>query len=302
MAANERTARTGDRRTTRAEEAERHIADVDARLGKEIARSLEELRTYDARPKATGAGQLPEVSVIDEDVVDAIIARGRGYAQYCDLAVLDFASFVQPGGGYERGTWAQEQALCASSTLYNVLREQKSWYAQNRSRNINCELYKNRALVVPKVRFERDKYHGYADVIVAAAPNARRAREGYRIDDETLLSFMRSRIRFVLAIADELGHDKLILGAYGCGAFGWDADVVAELFRAELATGRHVAHQVFFAVPKTRFDDHLARFEHAFAAFPAKNDQPYVKPEERPRVEVARDEEDEEEDDWRKYL
>ena len=44
-----------------------------------------------------------------------------------------------------------------------MLREQKAWYGQNRSRNLNCELYRNRGLVVPKVRFERENYHSYAD-------------------------------------------------------------------------------------------------------------------------------------------
>ena len=46
-----------------------------------------------------------------------------------------------------------------------------------------------------------------------------------------------------------------------------------------------------------------ARFEHAFAAFPEANDAPYVKPAARPKVEVKRKaEDDEEEEDWRKYL
>ena len=39
---------------------------------------------------------------------------------------------------------------------------------ENRRRNLNCELYRNRGLVVPKVRFDREKYHSYADVIVVS--------------------------------------------------------------------------------------------------------------------------------------
>jgi uncharacterized protein (TIGR02452 family) len=252
-------------------------------------------------PARAEQGCVPEVRVVDQDSVSAIMEQARGLASACDLAVLDFASFTNPGGGYERGAWAQEEALCSESTLYNVLRTQKAWYNENRRRNINCNLYRNRALVVPKVYFERDKYHKYADVLVVAAPNARRAREDYRIDDETLLKTMRSRIRFALGLADELGHKKLVLGAFGCGVFGWDASTVAELFRAELATGKHVAEQVSFAIPKTRFDENLPRFQHAFAQFPAANDEPYKKPVEEPRQQI-KVEEDEEEDDWRKYL
>lgn len=294
--------RGSNRRDERAAEAAKHIAQVDATLAKEVERSLAELRTYEGMPKPQVEGCVPEVSVIDQDSVAAIIEHGRGVANYCDLAVLDFASFTNPGGGYDRGAWAQEEALCAESTLFNVLREQKAWYSQNRTRNINCELYRNRALVVPKVRFDRERYHGYADVIVAAAPNARRARENYRIDDETLVKFMRDRIRFVLAIADDLGHEKLVLGAFGCGVFGWDASQVAQLFLEELASGKHAAKQVFFAVPRTRFDENFLRFEHAFACFPEANPEPYVKLADRPKVVEHVEEDEEDEDDWRKYL
>lgn len=304
MAPAERTQmRNNDRRAERTREATQHIADVDARLSKEVERSLAELKTYDSMPKVVVEGCVPEVQVLDQDSVAAIIEHGRGVANYCDLAVLDFASFTNPGGGYDRGTWAQEQALCAESTLFNVLREQKAWYGENRRRNINCELYRNRGLVVPKVRFERGKFHGYADVIVVAAPDARRARNDYRIDEETLLSYMRSRIRFVLAIADDLGHEKLLLGAYGCGTFGWDPQVVARLFLEELATGKHAVKQVFFAVPSERFNENLPIFEHVFARFPETNPEAYVKLADRPKVEEkVVEEDDEDEDDWRKYL
>lgn len=296
--------RGGDRRQERTERANAHIAEVDAKLSGEVKRSLTELRTYEGMPKPEVEGCVPSVQVVDQDSVAAVLEHGRGIASACDLAVLDFASFTAPGGGYERGAWAQEEALCAESTLYSVLREQKGWYAQNRRHNINCELYRNRGLVAPKVRFERDGYHSYADVIVVAAPNARRARENYRVSDDTLVAAMRDRIRFVMAIADDLGHKKLVLGAFGCGTFGWDASVVAELLRAELASGKHVAEQVVLAVPHERFNENLARFEHAFAAFPEANDAPYVKPAARPKVEVKRqdDDDDEEEEDWRKYL
>lgn len=303
MASTERnTSRGNDRRGGRAEDARRHIAEVDARFGKDVARSLEELRTYDGKPSVQVEGAVPTVEVVDQDSVAAVLERGRGLASACDLAVLDFASFTNPGGGYDRGAWAQEEALCAESTLFNVLREQKAWYGQNRSRNINCELYRNRGLAVPKVRFEREGYHSYADVIVVAAPNARRARDNYRIDDKTLLSSMRDRIRFALAIADDLGHEKLVLGAFGCGVFGWDASEVARLFLEELAGGTHAARQVTFAIPRSRFDENLPKFQHAFAAFPEANDSPYVKPQAKPRPQAKRDDQDEEEEDWRQYL
>ena len=107
------------------------------------------------------------------------------------MAVLAFASFTNPGGGYIQGYLGQEATLCADSYLYNVLDKQRKWYGENRRRNINCELYRNRALVVPAVRFDRNHVHAYADVIVAAAPNVKRARQEYRVSDDALLDAAR---------------------------------------------------------------------------------------------------------------
>lgn len=219
--------------------------------------------------------------------------------------MLDFASFVNPAGGFTRGTAGQEQSLCRESFLANVLEGFGDWYAENRRRNLNCELYRNRALVVPAVRFGRGKVHAYADVLVVAAPNARRARSEYRVADDLLAEAMRDRIRFALSLIDERGIRKAVLGAFGCGAFGWDASEVAEMFRAELASGGHGLEEVVFAVPETRYDDHFARFEHAFATFPEPNGESFEAARaaraeaERAAAEAQREEE---EDDWRKYL
>lgn len=303
--------RENPKREARRKAAEQHTADVAARLVKDIARSLEGVTRYEGMPSVEVAGPcVPDVTVVPLDSVAAILENGRGYAQFCDLAVLDFASFVNPGGGYIRGGLAQEEALCTESYLYNVLNEQRDWYGENRRRNINCELYRERALVVPAVRFERGKMHAYADVIVAAAPNAKRARADYHVSEETLAASMRDRIRFVLAIIDALGREKAVLGAYGCGVFGWDAEQVAEMFREELASGSHGVKQVIFAIPRTRYDENLAKFEHAFSAFPEAPATSYADAaraaaaakaaEESARATQAEDDDDE--DDWRKYL
>ncbi len=251
---------------------------------------------------------LPEVTVLDASTTQAILDNGRGYAQFCDMAVLAFASFTNPGGGYIQGYLGQEATLCADSYLYNVLDKQRKWYGENRRRNINCELYRNRALVVPAVRFDRNHVHAYADVIVAAAPNVKRARQEYRVSDDALLDALRDRIRFVLAICDELGREKLVLGAWGCDNNGFDAEAVAELFRKELASGDFKVKQVFFAVPSTRWDEDFAKFEHVLANFPERNEESYAQVAARAAAARAAEqiqaatEDDEDEDDWRKYL
>lgn len=274
----------------------------------EPAPAEEPAETEPAPAAEEPAPVLPEVTVLDASATQAILDNGRGYAQFCDMAVLAFASFTNPGGGYIQGYLGQEATLCADSYLYNVLDKQRKWYGENRRRNINCELYRNRALVVPAVRFDRNHVHAYADVIVAAAPNAKRARQEYRVSDDALLDALRDRIRFVLAICDELGREKLVLGAWGCENNGFDAEAVAELFRKELASGDFEVKQVFFAVPSTRWDQDFAKFEHVLAKFPERNEESYAQVAARVAAARAAEqaqaaaEDDEDEDDWRKYL
>ncbi len=254
------------------------------------------------------APKLPTVTVVNANATQAVLENGRGYAQFCDLALLDFASFVNPGGGYIRGAFAQEECLCADSFLYNVLKEKRSWYQENRRRNINCELYRNRGLVVPAVRFEHGKMHAYADVLVVAAPNTKRAREEYSLSDAQIESAMRDRVRFVLALCDEIGRTKLVAGAFGCGAFGGNAEAVAEIFREELTSGRWGVEQVIFAVPESRWDENLPVFKHVLGSFPVKNEESYADAAARvaatkaEQAAAAAAEEDDDDDDWRKYL
>lgn len=284
------------------------VASAETEVTAEPAHAEEATETESAPAAEEPAPVLPEVTVLDASATQAILDNGRGYAQFCDMAVLAFASFTNPGGGYIQGYLGQEATLCADSYLYNVLDKQRKWYGENRRRNINCELYRNRVLVVPAVRFDRNHVHAYADVIVAAAPNVKRARQEYRVSDDALLDALRDRIRFVLAICDELGREKLVLGAWGCDNNGFDAEAVAELFRKELASGDFKVKQVFFAVPSTRWDEDFAKFEHVLANFPERNEESYAQVAARAAAARAAEqtqaatEDDEDEDDWRKYL
>lgn len=308
-AAEEQAAEAVEADAAEADAAEVEAAEVETAVEPEVALESTELADEaESAPAEEAAPALPEVTVLDASATQAILDNGRGYAQFCDMAVLAFASFTNPGGGYIQGYLGQEATLCADSYLYNVLDKQRKWYGENRRRNINCELYRNRALVVPAVRFDRNHVHAYADVIVAAAPNAKRARQEYRVSDDALLDALRDRIRFALAICDELGREKLVLGAWGCDNNGFDAEAVAELFCEELASGDFKVKQVFFAVPSTRWDEDFAKFEHVLANFPERNEESYAQVAARAAAARATEqaqaaaEDDEDDDDWRKYL
>lgn len=151
-------------------------------------------------------------------------------------AVLNFASWINPGGGVEKGASAQEESLCMISNLYPCLRDERmmrGFYLPHR--NMKCDgTYNDDMIYTPGVTIVRrddacmeilpETLRFQSDVITMAAPNLRRVRNPEALDTAGIF---RIRIGKVLAAAYENGADTVVLGAFGCGVFGNDPMIVA---------------------------------------------------------------------------
>ena len=93
--------------------------------------------------------------------------------------------------------------------------------------------------------------------------NKSAARQYKNVSDEENSEALRSRIRFVLDIAKENQVNVLILGAYGCGVFGQNAEEVAGIFREYLFSSHRCFDKVIFAIPEGR-DKNFEAFAKAF--------------------------------------
>lgn len=186
------------------------------------------------------------ISVEDLDTVSAIFKYGD---ESKECAVLNFASYNNPGGKFLEGSSAQEECLCHASFLYNVLSEEKAYYQWNQQHK-NRALYTNRALYSPKVIFEQGNTIRGIDVITCAAPNKGAAQRYMMASDSECAKVLDSRIKFVLDVAEDNAIDILILGAFGCGVFKQNAYEVASIFKHYLSTTHHCFEHVIFAVPK----------------------------------------------------
>lgn len=189
----------------------------------------------------------PEISVVNLDTVTAAFLENSG-----KIAVLNFASYKNPGGMFLQGSIAQEEALCHESALYNILssdRLAKEFYEPNRKR-LNRALYHDNLLYTPAVPFIHNGAFRRLDVITCAAPNKGAAQKYKNVPDQECDDVMRMRIRSILIEAAEQEVDTLILGAYGCGVFKNDPKTVAQIFKEELA---NCPFKVVFAVPGDKY-------------------------------------------------
>ena len=197
------------------------------------------------------------------DVVEGVFKHAKKKKK---IAVLNFASFKHPGGMFLKGSTAQEECICHSSTLYPVISAfDDTYYYYNRS-NKNKGLYKNRMLYTPDIVFMNDSGKTkIADVITMAAPNRGVALKN-GVSETEIEYTMRERIKCILEVAEEHDVELLILGAYGCGVFKNNASVVASIFHEEFK--RYKNMEYFFPIPdEEHYNQISSEFIHAMCDF-----------------------------------
>lgn len=146
------------------------------------------------------------------------------------IAVLNFASAKNPGGGFINGAMAQEESLAASSCLYNTLIAHETYYKNNRA--CNTMMYTNHAIYSPDVVFFRDGAFRLLEQPVTASVLTLPAVNMGQVllkgeDAASAKQAMRERMKLALAIFASQKCPHLILGAYGCGVFRNDPEDVA---------------------------------------------------------------------------
>ena len=224
-----------------------HTKEMEDLYKNEIEDCIDETEVYNANSKFIEK-RLNDKQIIIVDEIDSVGAIFK-YVNINEItAVLNFASYNNPGGNFINGSKAQEECLCHESYLYNVLKGRIGYYKINHKNKNKC-LYTDRALYSPNVRFTKECKDVFCDVITCAAPNKTAAQKYYNVSDEENSKVLKERIEFVLKIAQDNGVDNLILGAYGCGVFGQDPLEVAKIFKEFLSGKYKCFNKVIFAIP-----------------------------------------------------
>ena len=197
-----------------------------------------------------------------------------------DVLVLNFANPVHPGGGVRRGASAQEEDLCRKSSLLLALEDEsaKKYYDYNDS--LHTYMGSDAIIMNPTVEIIKDAKGELLDesvivsVMTCAAPMISSGLEGMTQDEYEQMFY--ERIVATLKVAAHYGYKYLVLGAWGCGAFGNDAQIIAKLYFKALKELRYngLSHeslfrQIYFAVLDRSTDQY--NFNSFFQYFDFKN-------------------------------
>jgi uncharacterized protein (TIGR02452 family) len=191
-----------------------------------------------------------------------------------DVAILNFASARNPGGGYLGGARAQEEDLCRSSALYTTLLEARDYYDAHRTNRDTR--YSHRVIFSPGVPVYRDSATRLLDAsyqisyLTSPAPNAGVLIRHDPAAADEIEGLLVERAGRVLAVAAHHGVRTLVLGAWGCGVFGNDPATVARAFRRHLADGGvfegRFARVVFAVYDTSSAKTTLGAFQTTFAS------------------------------------
>ncbi|MFJ9711430.1 TIGR02452 family protein [Streptomyces sp. NPDC101234] len=225
-------------------------------LAADIAAAQDATRMYGPQPVPVAPDA--DLDTVFEVTGESSLEAARRLAG-APLAVLNFASARNPGGGYLNGAQAQEEALCRGSALYACQLRARVFYDHHRAHR--DPFYSDRVIHSPAVPVFRDDRGGLlaepylAGFLTAAAPNAGVIRRTAPERVAELPAALAVRAERVLEVAAAQGYRRLVLGAWGCGVFQNDPAQVAGAFRGLLGSGgrfgRTFEHVVFGVLDRT---------------------------------------------------
>ena len=187
-------------------------------------------------PKVSLPGNKPvRIALRNQDTLEAAFELHQHRTEReKPVLVLNFANPHRPGGGIRSKPGTQEEHLCVKTTLLCSLETEGAWpfYQTNLDCGTQAQtdtiLYSPNTVVIrnPDLSLREDPFP--IAVMTVSAPIASRMESEELPDLENIL---RNRIYGMIRTAVEEGYTRLVLGAWGCGNFGNDPDLVAKIFQ-----------------------------------------------------------------------
>jgi len=249
----------------------------------DYSKFLADTKLYDKEFHVDDIGTLyPETETGCENI-DCVDMAEQMISEGYNPAILNLASAIHPGGGYENGNKTQEESLCRSSNLSISLYQYGNPNDPKKKKAIRDSGVAHRAdgypldlnyggIYTPSVtffRYGKSKTHCFGlrekpfqcAVITVAALSfndnhvySDNAEHRFKDSDNRLTpegnEVMLNKIRTIFRMGVENGHDSLVLGAFGCGVYALPVDAVAGQFRTvmEEPEFRNKFRKIVFAI------------------------------------------------------
>lgn len=240
---------------------------------------------HDELPQSTVPKNESNTVVLVENN-DCLVAAQRLVSEGYNPALLNFASAGHPGGGVETGARAQEETICRRSTLtrsiYTFSADYASRYGYNHVSGNNYPLSDLNYSIIysPEVTVFREGLDctfmetPYNVAVITCAALNLNGRYALKLTSDghmpkEAVDITLNKIRAIFRLALKHGHDSLILGAFGCGAFKNPPAEVAVLFHKVMDEPEF--KNTFKYITFSIIEDHnsngvnLAAFEKEFA-------------------------------------
>ena len=225
---------------------------------------------------------------------DCLVAAGRLVKEGYDPLLLNFASAGHPGGGVETGARAQEETICRRSTLTRSIYSFDAGYAEKYGYPLQTGDHypiatEFSAVYSPSVTVFREGIdcllmeNPFNVAVVSCAALNLNGRYSIKLTPEghmprAAIDITRNKIRTVFRIGLKYGHDALVLGAFGCGAFKNPPAEIARLFHEviEEPEFKNKYRLITFSIIEDHNSNHqnLRAFEDEFQAAPKKGKLP----------------------------
>ena len=185
------------------------------------------------------------VILIDKNKTDACARNIISSGMSKHIAILNFASFRTPCGGYDKGSKAQEEDVCRAAPLlaFSLKAKEKEYYPLKSC----CTLITPDVLIVRNTNnYELldEKEFFKVTVVSAAAQDLNDEEFNYQTTYNTIVNIFCS-VKIAYPIID-----TLVLGALGCGVFKNDPYVIAGIMNEVTKHYGGYYKNIIYAIPK----------------------------------------------------
>lgn len=226
---------------------------------------------YECEIPLSDIPQCVEQTIVEVQNIDCLYVGVQLKKQGYNPAVLNMASRRNPGGGVTTGAGAQEETLFRRTNLFRSLYQFAPYAEQYGIKPSHQQYPLDRnfgGIYTPNgIYFRESEQKGYAllekpvslSFITVAGMNRPDLTTGGMIANHHVEP-IKNKIRTIFRIGLIHGHDSLVLGALGCGAFRNPPRHVARLFHEVMDEPefKDRYRRIIFAI----LDDHNAHQKH----------------------------------------